>query len=68
MVHNYSGLPSPKLMTRMHLDLLYKDKSIALNPDNMVSRVHLPLLLSNVLLVYRVTAIHAESQLCRGVL
>ncbi|KAH9988205.1 PGAP1-like protein-domain-containing protein [Russula vinacea] len=44
-------------------DLLYKDKSIALNPNNMLSRVHLPLLLSNVLLVYRVTAIHAEETL-----
>jgi hypothetical protein len=68
MVHNYSGPPSPKLTTRMRLDLLYKDKSIALNPNNMLSRVHLPLLLSNVLLVYRVTAIHAEGQLCAGVL
>lgn len=48
-------------------DLLYKGASITLNSNNMLSRVHLPSLLSNVLLVYRVTAIHAEGQLCTGV-
>jgi hypothetical protein len=55
-------------MTHMRLDLLYKDASIALNPSNILSRVHLPSLLSNVLLVYRVTAVHGEGQWCTGVL
>ncbi|KAN0118085.1 PGAP1-like domain containing protein [Russula decolorans] len=45
-------------------DLLYEDASISLNPNDVLSRVHLPSLLSNVLLVYRVTAIHAEGQSC----
>ncbi|KAI0279424.1 PGAP1-like protein-domain-containing protein, partial [Russula aff. rugulosa BPL654] len=46
-------------------DLLYKDAIISLNPKDVLSRVHLPSLLSNVLLVYRVTAIHVEGQ-CSG--
>ncbi len=50
----------------MSLDLLYKDAFISLNPNNVLSRVHLPSLLSNVLLVYRVTAIYAEGQFCSG--
>jgi GPI inositol-deacylase len=53
-------------MSRMGLDLLYKDASISLNPNGVLSRVHLPSLLSNVLLVYRVTAIYAEGQSCSG--
>ena len=52
----------------MRIDLLHKDASIALNPNSMLSRVHLPSLLSNALLVYRVAAIHAEGQSCPGVL
>lgn len=66
MVRCYSDLFSLKLMSRMGLDLLYKDASISLNPNDVLSRVHLPSLLSNVLLVYRVTAIHAEGQSCSG--
>lgn len=50
----------------MGLDLLYRDASISLNPNDVLSRVHLSSLLSNVLLVYRVTAIHAERQSCSG--
>ena len=50
----------------MWLDLLYGDASISLNPNDVLSRVHLPSLLSNALLVYRVTAIHAEGQSCSG--
>jgi glycosylphosphatidylinositol deacylase len=65
MVRYYSDL-FPKLMSRMGLDLLYKDASISLNPNDVLSRVHLPSLLSNVLLAYRVTAIHAETQSCSG--
>jgi hypothetical protein len=52
----------------MGLDLLYKDASVSLNPNYVLSRVHLPSLLSNVLLVYRVTAVHAEGQSCSGAL
>ncbi|KAI9510783.1 PGAP1-like protein-domain-containing protein [Russula earlei] len=44
-------------------DLLYKDVSIPLNPG-ILSRVHLPFLLSNALLVYRVSATNAEERLC----
>ena len=36
------------------------------NSNDVLSRVHLPSLHSNVLLVYRVTAIHAEGQSCSG--
>lgn len=64
MVRYYSDIFPPKLMSRMGLDLLYKGASISLNPNDVLSRVHLPSLLSNVLLVYRVTAIHAEGQSC----
>ena len=53
-------------MSRMGLDILCKDVSISLNPSNMLSRAHLPSLLSNALLVYRVTAVHAEGELCSG--
>jgi hypothetical protein len=53
-------------MGRMGLDLLYNDASVSLNPNDVLSRVHLPSLLSNVLLVYHVTAIHAEGQSCSG--
>ncbi len=53
-------------MSRMSLDILYRDISISLNPSNVLSRVHLPSLLSNALLVYRVTAVHAEGELCSG--
>src|SRR6266849_1529790 len=66
MVRCYSDLFSPRLMSRMGLDLLYKDASVSLNQNDVLSRVHLPSLLSNVLLVYRVTAIHAEGQSCSG--
>ena len=52
-------------MSRMGLDLLYEDVSISLNPSDVLSRVHLPSLLSNALLVYRVTAIYTE-QSCSG--
>lgn len=52
-------------MCRICLDLLHKDVSITLNSNNTLFRVHLPFLLSNVLLVYRVTAVHGQS--CRGV-
>jgi hypothetical protein len=50
------------------LDLFYRDASIAVNTNGILTRVYLPSLLSNALLVYRVTAIHAEGQLCTGVL
>jgi glycosylphosphatidylinositol deacylase len=66
MVRHYSDLFSPKLMSRMGLDLLYKDAYISLTPSDVLSRVHLPSLLSSVLLVYRVTALHGEGQPCSG--
>jgi glycosylphosphatidylinositol deacylase len=66
MVRYYFDLFSLKLTSRMGLDLLHKDVSISLNSNDVLSRVHLPSLLSNVLLVYRITAVLAEGQSCSG--
>jgi len=66
MVRYHSDVFPPRLMSQMGLDFLYKDACISLNPNDVLSTVQLPYLLSNVLLVYRITAIHAEGQSCLG--
>jgi hypothetical protein len=44
--------------------LLFKDVSIALDKNSILSQIHLPYLLSNVLLVYQVSATHTLGQSC----
>ena len=50
----------------MCLDLLYKGASIPINPNNILSNIQLPSLLSNALVVYRVGAAYTSDQVCNG--
>ncbi|KAI0296337.1 PGAP1-like protein-domain-containing protein [Multifurca ochricompacta] len=54
----------PILKTFSVYDLLYKDVSITVHPDNILTKVQLPSLLSNALLVYRVSATYASERSC----
>lgn len=45
-------------------DLLYKGVTVSVNPNNVLSDIQLPSLLSNALVVYRVGATYASDQGC----
>ena len=48
------------------LDLLHKDVTVQVNPNNVLSDIQLPSLLSNALVVYRVSATYASDQGCNS--
>ena len=51
----------------MCLDLLYKGVSVPVNANNVLSKIELPSLLSNALVVNRVRATYVSSQECNSV-